>query len=65
MAVSNPRLWSIEVFDLSKHFASREGLPQGWGMGDAHWIISSIIKYGKSNRHKKAVDSVTFRVKNG
>ena len=57
--------WAVEVWGLEKRFASRQGLPMGWGFGSAHWIISNIIKYRKQIEWHRAVDGVNLKVRRG
>jgi ABC-2 type transport system ATP-binding protein len=61
----DPGRWAVEVFRLEKRFITRQGLPMGWGFGDAHWIISSLIKYRKAAEWCRAVDGADLRVARG
>lgn len=66
MAVTpDPSRYGVEVYGLEKRFVSRQGLPMGWGWGDAHFIISSLIKYKKEKRWVRAVDGVDLQVERG
>lgn len=66
MAVTaDPERYAVEVSGLSKRFISREGLPMGWGFGDAHWIISSLIKFRQEKRWKYALNGVDLQVRRG
>jgi ABC-2 type transport system ATP-binding protein len=69
MAVSefapDPQRFAVEAYGVKKRFISREGLPVGWGFGDAHWIISSVIKYRQERRWKNALDGVDLTVARG
>jgi ABC-2 type transport system ATP-binding protein len=60
-----PGRWAVEVFGLEKRFVTRQGLPPGWGFGNAHWIISSLIKYRKKIEWCRAVDGVDLKVARG
>jgi len=55
----------VEAFGVEKRFVTRQGLPLDWGWGNAHWIVSSLIKYGKQVEWKRAVDRVDLRVARG
>ena len=61
----DPHRWAVEVYGLEKRFITRQGLPMGWGFGDAHWIVSSLIKYRKEEEWKRAVDGVELQVSRG
>ena len=61
----DPRRWAVEVYGIEKRFVTRQGLPMGWGMGNAHWIISSLVKYRKKPEWCRAVDGVDLRVARG
>jgi len=64
-ATPDPERFAVEVYGVRKRFISREGLPLGWGFGDAHWIISSLIKYRQERQWKNAVDGVDLTVRRG
>jgi len=57
--------YAVEAYGVRKRFISREGLPIGWGFGDAHWIISSLIKYRKERQWKEALAGVDLTVRRG
>ncbi|MGH3487910.1 MAG: ATP-binding cassette domain-containing protein [Actinopolymorphaceae bacterium] len=61
----DPERFAVEAYGVRKKFISREGLPLGWGFGDAHWIISSFIKYRQERRWKNALDGVDLTVARG
>ena len=61
----DPQRWAVEVFRLEKRFVSRQGLPVGWGFGNAHWMISNLIKYRKKLEWCRAVDGVDLQVARG
>jgi ABC-2 type transport system ATP-binding protein len=61
----DPERFAVEAYGVRKRFISREGLPLGWGFGDAHWIISSVIKYRQERRWKNALDGVDLTVRRG
>lgn len=56
---------AVEAKGITKRFISREGLPLGWGFGDAHWIVSSLIKYRQERRWKNALNGVDLEVRRG
>jgi ABC-2 type transport system ATP-binding protein len=60
-----PARWAVEIFELEKRFQSRKGMPMDWGMGGAHWIISSLVKYRKKLEWCRAVDGVSLKVARG
>lgn len=57
--------WAVEVFQLEKRFQARQGLPMDWQFGNAHWLISSLIKRRKEPQWCRAVDGVDLRVARG
>ncbi len=63
--VPDPSRWAVEVRGLRKRFVTRQGLPVGWGFGNAHWIISSLLKYRQKREWKQAVDGVDLKVERG
>lgn len=63
--VPKPDRWAVEVWGVKKRFVTRQGLPVGWGFGNAHWIISSLIKYRQQREWKQAVDGVDLNVERG
>ncbi|HET7560205.1 MAG TPA: ATP-binding cassette domain-containing protein [Limnochordia bacterium] len=56
---------AIEVKGLVKRFAVREGLPPDWGFGDAHWLISQILKRKSGLKRFEALRGVDLAVKTG
>ena len=57
--------WAVEVFGLRKQFLSRQGLPPGYGVGSAQWIISNLVKFrGKAN-FCRPVDGVDLKIGRG
>ena len=61
----NPERWAVEVFRLRKQFLSRRGLPPGYGVGSAQWIISNLVKYRKKAQFCRPVDGVDLKIKRG
>jgi ABC-2 type transport system ATP-binding protein len=57
--------WAIETFGLRKQFLSRRGLPPGYGVGSAQWIISNLVKYRQKAQFCLPVDGVDLKVKRG
>jgi ABC-2 type transport system ATP-binding protein len=53
---------SICVEGLTKRFRVREGVPTGWGFGDAHWMISMLFRARSALREFTAVDGVDLAV---
>ena len=56
---------AVETRSLVKQFRARSGLPMDWGFGNAHWIVSSLIKYRRKLEWRRAVDDVDLTVERG
>jgi ABC-2 type transport system ATP-binding protein len=57
--------WVVETFGVRKRFAIREGLPVGFGWGQDHWLVSSVIKYRKKVKWFQALDGVDLKIARG
>jgi ABC-2 type transport system ATP-binding protein len=56
---------AIRVEGLVKRFRVREGVPTGWGFGDAHWMISMLFRARSVLREFTAVNGVDLAVERG
>lgn len=56
---------AVRARGITKSFVSREGLGLGSTWGDAHWIVSSILKYRQEKRWKHALNGVDLEVRRG
>lgn len=56
---------AVRARGITKSFVSREGLGLGATWGDAHWIVSSILKYRQEKRWKHALNGVDLEVRRG
>jgi ABC-2 type transport system ATP-binding protein len=57
--------WAVEVFGLRKQFLSRQGLPPGYGVGSAQWIISNLVKYRNKAKFTRPLDGVDLKIRRG
>lgn len=55
----------VKVEKLTKRFRVRGGLPIGFTCGNAHWLISSLLKLTRGEKVFTAVNQISFQVQKG
>jgi ABC-2 type transport system ATP-binding protein len=61
----DPSQWGIEVIGIEKRFRTRKGLPPGYSLGAAHWLISNLIRLRRKPVYSCPLDKVDLKVERG